>query len=768
MSFCKIITLLFFVYGVLSVTPFVEQGKRAKIFELIDNNVPTIKVTIPETDFISLKEAATPHSYYYKNGTFDIVQKCQYEINFVLNLLKNNNYKLNYPRYNISEILPELKIDNTGFSNIEVEKLMDNFDFDIGNATDSALALSNIISNNESKFNLIKIWYTLYQLRSSDISNFDFHFELYLRYLSYIKSTEPLEHALLIQAIVNLYIPDFKTKNALMTFELDGDIKIFKKVTFSLSGQNSRNYSKLNYNIKIKGGEDLYGRKQFKIRSDNSEPTFLRTKLIADIHNYIDLPSISANFANFYINDVYMGFYIITDSFKPSWINYIYGDEDTSNLYKCENTKNGLTTYKATYGCKNENDEVTDITEWVEFLNKVDQAESLSDLENVVDIDKFLIEMALEYLLDSWDHIQNGHNFYMYKTPQGLWTYLTYDFDLDFGQNKQPPQSYNDYLAMIKELNSHILNILILTEPTRFEEKIKQLVTEVFNPMILYPHIDELKEFIKPYVIFDKTPDANGKYPGRINNDVTDDFYSLEQWDINCEFTQIENMGCSPYGLKYWILGMYRNVCNHFKMNCDPIYMDENYDYTSNKNPKYNDDNNGELTSSTTDVKISTPSSISTSVTKITISSSIINTTSSATDVKTPAPSSISTSVTKITIPSSIVSTTSSTSTQTVVSAPSSIDQNLYKCLSEIIGYSCCPLGYENIYHDNYGDWGYDFENDTWCGLTPYINDQNEQCWSEPLGYPCCQKCSIIETNESGSWGFELNQWCGIPTYCQQ
>jgi len=35
----------------------------------------------------------------------------------------------------------------------------------------------------------------------------------------------------------------------------------------------------------------------------------------------------------------------------------------------------------------------------------------------------------------------------------------------------------------------------------------------VFNPSTLYPRIDELKNYIKPMVEMDKTPNTEGKYP---------------------------------------------------------------------------------------------------------------------------------------------------------------------------------------------------------------------------------------------------------------
>jgi len=58
--------------------------------------------------------------------------------------------------------------------------------------------------------------------------------------------------------------------------------------------------------------------------------------------------------------------------------------------------------------------------------------------------------------------------------------------------------------------------------------------------------------------------------------------------------------------------------------------------------------------------------------------------------------------------------------------------QDQYKCLAEMVVYPCCKEGNTHVYdHDANGDWGYDIDDEEWCGITPYdgrIDD--EVCWS--------------------------------------
>jgi len=323
------------------------------------------------------------------------------------------------------------------------------------------------------------------------------------------------------------------------------------------------------------------------------------------MHNRLGLPSISANYATLYINDEYMGFYVLLDSFKLSWAEYEYGDEDTTSLYQCKDMNNKLTVASSSTGCKNENKDVTDYSEWIELLTRFDIAQSYKDIEDIFDIDQFLNEIAFEYLTGSWDHYLNsGHNYYLYKPNNDKWKFLLYDFDSDLGQEafmincglpgksddlktnntNFPTYSFDEWTKP-----RHLIDILILNNSTRFDNILRNIVKKTFNPTVLFPHIDELKSLIKPYIENDRTPDENGNYPGGINQNNMD-FYTIEEWEANSEFTTIPSYFQYTFGIKYWILMRYRYICKAYKFECDPTYMDNNYNYVIDKDVEYKDE----------------------------------------------------------------------------------------------------------------------------------------------------------------------------------
>jgi len=360
---------------------------------------------------------------------------------------------------------------------------------------------------------------------------------------------------------------DFKTKNATLIVEINNEKKSFNEITFSLSGCYSRNFAKPGYNLKIRGDDELFGRRQFKLRGDASEPSYMRSKLVSDIRNRLEMPSLSANYATLYINDEYLGLYILTDAYKESWIEYVYGEKDTQSLYKCNY---GFLDFKYRSFFENENKEATNRKEFYEFLAEMTKANSLTDVESIFDTEQFYREIAIDLLVSSWDH--TFHNYYVYKNKENnKWIYLSHDFDLDMGITKGASMKLQELYY------SDTIFKFISKDDTRFREIIKEIVSKVFNPATLYPHIDEIKTFIRPYVELEKTPDEYGQYPGRLNK-FSSDFYSFEQWEDSIEFKNFSSGEFNfIYALKKFILLRYRVICHEYKLECDPIYLDRNY-----------------------------------------------------------------------------------------------------------------------------------------------------------------------------------------------
>jgi len=714
--------------------PFFKNDQRAEIFKITDNEVPVFRITMPEEDYSTLLEKANyPDILNFRINVTDYLQRLGTCLEQIVLAFEEVDYNEKFDEP--AKVLPELNIDEEGHAHINVEEVISGFDLDPNNFRDFDFVHNNIllyVLGSNANFNIFK----LTPMVGINIGAIDMDPEFKLNFAIFLGGVENDDSVL---------SSDFKTKQATLEVEINNEVKSFKKVTFSLSGNLSRTRSKLNYNLKIRGKDELYGRKTFKLRSDDVEPTFLRSKIVSDIHNRLELPSISANYAELYVNDQYMGFYILVDTLKTSWVEYVYGEKDTTSLFQCKDISSFLSESTSSNACENEceDDQTPDTEGWINLLKRLDKAHSAEDIEDIFDVDQFLYEMALEYLTAGWDHlVHNGHNYYMYKNVKtGKWEYLAYDFDLDLGQNidriflsfitEDMPERIENFNRdypnySIQEWISspfHLVEILILNDPTRFNQILANVIEKAFNPAVLFPHIDEIKSFIEPYVMKDKIPDTNGLLPGRINH-LANSFFSVEEWNANSEFTTVPTYPYCAYGIKYWILAKYRNVCKTYNLNCDPTYMDENYKFPINEEVEfkgYFPDHNND-------------------------------------DPDEPQPTDE---------PPVIVPTTTT-------AAPTPTPTVHYKCMAESIGYPCCsPLNKFVVRHDKYGDWGYDIFKRMHCGISPYVPPPpppppKPKCWTEKYGYPCCEDCRVIRIGLLGRWGYDFRRkkWCGISYHC--
>ncbi|OUM66930.1 carbohydrate-binding module family 18 protein [Piromyces sp. E2] len=514
---------------------------------------------------------------------------------YILNEIKDTNIVDIYPDINVREEFPELNIDDDGYANIDVNDILDGFQYNVREFKSLITEKMSIDTYRKLEFNYFNSnkYFKLSNLLIKMAKKFNFDIDyagtnldnMLMDYKNVYKNNDGIYYynkeasGSMIDSTEDSTKDDFKSKNATMIVNIGGKKQTFDKVTFSISGHFSRYYGKPQYKVKIGGGKNLYGRSNFKLRSDTLEPTYLRSKLISDIHNYLELPSCSANYITLYINNEYMGLYILTDLFKTSWIESVYGDKNTKFLYKCDGCN---LTAKEDCKCENENEDITDNTEFNKLIKALDKAKKISDVESILDVDQFLTEMAIDFLTGGWDHLLASHNYSLYKPKNGKWLYLSYDFDLDMGLDSYPVMRFQDYTKKI-----HILEVLILKEPTRFDNIVKNIITKVFNPAVLFPHIDELKELIRPYVKKEYIKDKYGNYPGRINHSDWD-LYSYEIWEANSDFTNHDNSQWEYfYGIKSWILERYRFLCSYYRMTCDATYLDKNFKYSINKNVEY-------------------------------------------------------------------------------------------------------------------------------------------------------------------------------------
>jgi len=321
---------------------------RAELFEQTDFLIPKITINLSDEDY----------------NMFFFTYQCMYETS-VRNLIRNEDcYQAPWMNYN-SILKKAMKK-----SLISKEDIKDSDDLDLINNVNITLP------------------------------EFEYLFQTYTNYT--------LEE--ILSSAYDLYtIPTFETDDAILNFDIDGNVSEFTNLKFKVGGKYTKNFEKLGYNIKIKEGQ-LYERKQIRLRTEAVDPSFLREKLAYDLCSILNLPSLSANYAQLYFNDNYMGLYLLRDAFKSQWIEYTFGEKSTEHLYTCDKSYGN----NKFFNCINDDESIEDDKDWDSFIKRLDKTKTRAELEEFFDVTTYIKWQALKYLFGSWDHVTDAHNQVLY------------------------------------------------------------------------------------------------------------------------------------------------------------------------------------------------------------------------------------------------------------------------------------------------------------------------------------------------------------------
>jgi len=553
--------------------------------------------------------------------------------------------------------------------------------------------------------------------------------------------------------------------NAKLKFIYEGNEEEYD-IKFKLGGKSTTTFSKPGYNVKIKGeGVTLHGTKAFRLRSDQRDVSMMRSKITTDILQRSGLLATEVGYTDLYVNDEYMGFWVVSDAIKSSWIKRKFGDtgEEIKTLYECNGDVIRFHDGSAKTKCINANKDYSDYMEpFNTFVDQVNAAKTRSELEEIMDVDNFIKYMAWEWLMGSFDHFLSwyGHNLCWYKQPNDKWVYIPYDHDIEMGQDEYigffPNRTFNhghdiDFTNLSFkefELDHPIIQVLINDDDTVFRELLDDIISKVFNPDTLLIHIDEVRDYIAPYVKKDRDSGA-----GKINKVGKDTRFNYQHFLNNTGYYYVYDWetGFRSYGLKDWTRRRYNFAAAYYGIDTNstdpnikhklieprpepvkftyrtPVYLEytdiEEMFYLTFNNvlPEYIPDKNYK------DDRVP-----------------ILGINQYIAELEKDSSPEIDLNNLEL--------YDDDDETKTIV------------CWAEEFGYPCCSQCDSRIVlNDDSGLWG--VEKNEWCGIPAYCKNE---CIGIKTGFSCCKGCKEILSDHEGPWGIENDEWCSIKYSCKK
>lgn len=357
------------------------------------------------------------------------------------------------------------------------------------------------------------------------------------------------------------------------------------EVKLKVSGHGSRKFKKLSLKVKFNEdkGENFFNRPVIKLRSESSEPTFIREKLYFDSLNAIGVVTTQGAWVRVYVNKKPFGFHLLVEDMDTPFLrNTIHKGNaepaELGSLYQMGSHvigQEGTLIYNGSltanynpdvYSNKNLGANTKDepIAQFAAFMKDLAEYDptlpgGLKFWNTRLNVDQFLKAMVMEYLGGAWDGSWwKGNNFLMYFNPtEARWQFIPTDFDSTFsdGNLADVAVPYKQFAAsrLRRKGKDHPLITKLIYKNKEinkeFEKILKNTVQKVFNNAVLDPRIAAYEKFIEAEAAWDFSIDRS-KNPGKdpkftistfhnsLTGPVTGISYGVKPW-INYRATDV-------------------------------------------------------------------------------------------------------------------------------------------------------------------------------------------------------------------------------------
>ena len=306
------------------------------------------------------------------------------------------------------------------------------------------------------------------------------------------------------------------------TVQLDGgqfyaNVMVRYKGNSTYSIPSDQGNPKVPYNLDFNdsiSGQTLLGYNKVKLANAVFDPTFVKEITAYDIYRRY-LPSPQASLMQLNVQGDYLGLYVNTEAIDRQFLTKHFGEND-GVLFKCDPIQqfgqggptgnsdlkwlgSDSTLYYNHYGLKSDSG-------WDELVNLMDVLNNdPANLDTVLNIDRVLWAFAVNQAILNLD-TYNGlfqHNYYLYKTEDGLFQMIPWDVSESFlgallGMNANTTElyeydPYNGYnslstplsLALTSDPNSHYGKI--------YSAHLRTVINESLNATEIESFVDNLQ-----------------------------------------------------------------------------------------------------------------------------------------------------------------------------------------------------------------------------------------------------------------------------------
>ncbi|MFM9028112.1 MAG: CotH kinase family protein [Bacteroidota bacterium] len=191
-------------------------------------------------------------------------------------------------------------------------------------------------------------------------------------------------------------------------------------------------------------GQDFNGLTELNLNNNFKDPTMVREKIYLDLMKRHGLPAPRATYAKVYLNDKYLGLYLITENIDDVFLETRFNDSK-GNLFQGEPLANLVylgndqKKYFQRYILRNnrKKNDWSDLVKFIRTINDTTLSEAgyAQKLESVFDLDKCLKSWAINNLLGNIDayNMFYPHNYFLFHDSlTNRWHWISLDGNYAF------------------------------------------------------------------------------------------------------------------------------------------------------------------------------------------------------------------------------------------------------------------------------------------------------------------------------------------------
>ena len=314
---------------------------------------------------------------------------------------------------------------------------------------------------------------------------------------------------------------------------------------------------KLDFNSFVPGRKFL-GVEKLNLNANHNDPSLFRAAISWNILREMNLPNTRTSFAELFINDDFMGVYVVTEHIDDEFIKNNY-EKDYGNLYKClwpaplHYIEDSPEAYKfesngrRAYDLKTNKftDDYSDLAQFISVLNNTSDDDFVCEIESVFNVADYLKILALDVLIGNWDgYAGNKNNFYLYHNPlTDLFDYIPYDLDNtwgitwgNFNWESENPYNWANNMSFGNEFRPLYDRILAIQEYRNlFSHYLTHIINNWFNHEFVTDYISSRLPLLSESILSDEYyPLSYGFTPADYENSLT------QAWGEHVRFGFIE------------------------------------------------------------------------------------------------------------------------------------------------------------------------------------------------------------------------------------